>query len=59
MFWLNSFPTKSGILDTYSLQNILTGTGIDFNNHRKLIFGAYVKDNEYQYKTNKMKERLR
>ena len=41
--WLNTFPAKHGISDTYSPRMIITGKGIDYDKQCKTAFGAYVQ----------------
>jgi hypothetical protein len=44
--WLNSFPAIGGVFDTLSPRTIINGTTINYNNHCKLEFGAYVQTHE-------------
>jgi hypothetical protein len=46
VFWLNSFPAGDGVSNTLSPRAIVTGSHIDFNQHCKLEFGAYVQAHE-------------
>jgi hypothetical protein len=39
-FWINAFPSSSGVSSTYSPRTIMTGTALDFAKHCKLPFGA-------------------
>jgi hypothetical protein len=55
--WLNAFPPSSGVSDTYSPRNIITGTSLDYSNHCKVPFGAYVETHEENSPTNTMHER--
>jgi hypothetical protein len=45
-FWLNSFPSDSGISDVLSPRAIVTGSSIDFHRHCQLEFGSYVQVHE-------------
>ena len=38
--WLNTFPAKKGISDTYSPLMIVTGKNIDYEQQCKTAFGA-------------------
>jgi hypothetical protein len=46
VFWLNSYPAVGGISDTMSPRTIVTGTTINYNNHCKLEYNAYVQTHE-------------
>jgi hypothetical protein len=59
VLWLNAFPPLSGVSNTYSLRTIMTGTTLDYNNHCRLPFGAYVETHEDNGTTNTMVERTR
>ena len=39
VFWMNVYPRKSGVSDTMSPSNIITGLMIYSNKHYKLQFG--------------------
>jgi hypothetical protein len=54
--WLNAFPPSSGISDTFSPRTIMTGTTLDYENHCKLPFGAYVETHEERSRTNTLYE---
>ena len=43
IFWLNSFPSKSGILTVHSPRKIITGQQLDFKKCSLLPFRAYVQ----------------
>ena len=49
---LNNIPHKVGAPYPYSLQNILTGTQIYFNNHCHAQFGTNKETHEDPYPTN-------
>ncbi len=56
--WLNSFPRRNGISDTYSPRTIITGKTIDYTRQCRIPFGSYVQayqDNDV--KTNTERER--
>ncbi len=47
--WLNSFPTRNGISDTYSPRTIITGKAINYERQCRIPFGSFVQayiDNE-------------
>jgi len=46
IFWLNSFPSDSGLSRTQSPRVLMTGTGIDYNLHCRLECGSYVQTHE-------------
>jgi hypothetical protein len=46
VFWLNSFPAKDGVSDKISPRSMITGETIDYNNHCRIEFGAYVHTHE-------------
>lgn len=50
--WVNAFPPKSGVSETLSLRNIMTGMQFDYNKHCKYPFGAYGQAHEEPDKTN-------
>ena len=56
VFWINFFPPNIRILATYSPRTTITGIKINFNNHCKLQFGAYVQAHEDRVKTNTIQE---
>ena len=55
--WLNTFPAKHGISDTYSPRMIVTGKGIDYDKQCKTAFGAYVQTLNESNPTNTMAPR--
>jgi hypothetical protein len=59
VLWYNAFPPLSGVSKTYSPRTIMTGTTLDYANHLKLPFCAYVETHEENNPTNMMKERTR
>ena len=46
VFWVNCFPHKDGIHNTFSPLTVVTGSKIDFNKHCRLQFGVYVQIHE-------------
>jgi len=46
VFWINCFPHKDGIHNTFSPLTVVTGSKIDFNKHCRLQLGAYVQIHE-------------
>ena len=46
VFWLKICPRKSGVSNTMSPRNIITGLTIDYLNHCKINFGKYVQTHE-------------
>ena len=46
VMWLGSLPPKDGISKTHSPWQLIVGTKLDFNIHRKLEFGPYVQVHE-------------
>ncbi len=56
--WLNTFPIKNGVSDTYSPRTIIEGKTISYEKHCKIPFGSFVQayeDNGEQ--TNTTQER--
>ena len=45
-FWLNAFPSKSGVSMNHSPQKIITGQQLDYKKQCKLSFGSYVQTHE-------------
>jgi hypothetical protein len=41
VFWLNGFPHKLGISQTFSPRTIVTGLSIDYNKHCRIEYGQY------------------
>ena len=52
VMFLNAFPPKSGISNTYSPLTIMTGKSLDWNKSCKLQFRAYVQVHEDRNVTN-------
>ena len=52
--WINTFPAKGGVSDTYSPRAIVTGKGIDYNKQCKTAFGTYVQATNKTNPTNTM-----
>ena len=48
VYWLNSFPSESGISSTLSPKALVTESKPDYHNHFKLEFGTYVQTHEVQ-----------
>lgn len=46
VFWLNAFPSQSGISDTISPRTIITRQEVDFNHHCRYEFGQYLHTHE-------------
>jgi hypothetical protein len=46
IFWLNTFPHRSGISQTMSPCNIVTGLDVDYKKHCRIEFGQYVQTHE-------------
>lgn len=57
VFWVNSFPKKSGVSDTMSPREIVKGVKIDFARDCALPFGAYVQLHEKHTPSNSLKPR--
>ena len=55
--WINSFPRKTGISDTYSPNALLTQQGVDYNKDCLLSFGSYVQAANNNNPTNTPKPR--
>jgi hypothetical protein len=51
-FWLNAFPSESGISDELSLREIILRRGIDFQKHCRVPFGTYVEAHDDPMITN-------
>ena len=43
VMWLNAFPCKNGISNTFSPRTIITGTTMSYRLHARLPFGAYAE----------------
>ena len=54
-YWLNAFPSKTGVSTTLSPANIVLGRSNPDFNHNKIIFGSYALT--YTGTTNNMKAR--
>ena len=52
IFWLNAFPSKSGISTVHSPRKIITGQQLDFKKCCLLPFGAYVQTHEEPFPSN-------
>jgi hypothetical protein len=46
VFWLNAFPNKLGVSQTLSPRNIVTGLGIDYTKHCRIVYGQYMQTHE-------------
>ena len=46
VYWLNSFPSESGISSTLSPKALVMGHKPDYHNHCKLEFNTYVQTHE-------------
>jgi len=46
VYWLNIFPSESGVSSTLSPKALVTGCKPDIHNHCKLEFGTYVQTHE-------------
>jgi hypothetical protein len=46
VFWLNCFPSASGVSTNVSPRTIVTGQSIDYAKHCRLEFGSYVQTHE-------------
>jgi hypothetical protein len=57
--WLNDFPPKSGVLDTFRPRTIMTGTSLSCKQNCKVPFGVYVETHEENNPSNTMVERTR
>jgi hypothetical protein len=57
IFWLNAFPSESGISDEYSPRELILRRGIDFNKHCRVPFGTYVEAHDDPIVTNDSKPR--
>ncbi len=55
--WLNSFPPKGGVSQTYSPRAVVTGRAIDYKKHCLIPFGSYVEATMENTPTNSMLER--
>ena len=52
VMFLNVFPPKSGLSNTYSPRSIMTSKDLDWNKICKLHFGAYAQVHEDRNVTN-------
>jgi hypothetical protein len=46
IMWLNAFPVKGGVSPTISPRAIVTGAGLDYNDHFQMQCGKYVQTHE-------------
>ena len=54
LLWLNNFPAKQGIKENPP-REIITVREVDFNKHRKAVFGSYVESRTVVTAKNSMK----
>ena len=54
VLWLNAFPAKSGILATYSPQELLVRWKLDYKNHCQVLPGTYCETHNEPVPTNTM-----
>ena len=54
LLWLNNFPAKKGIKENPP-REIITVREVDFNKHRKAVFGSYVESRTVVTAKNSMK----
>jgi hypothetical protein len=52
-------PPSSGVSDADSTRTIIMGTALDYANHRKSPFRAYIEAHEDQVRTHTLEERIR
>eukprot|EP00957_Ditylum_brightwellii_P045644 3463224-Ditylum_brightwellii.AAC.1 len=57
IMWLNAFAPKSSISSTYSPQTILYGSNLNYKQHCKVPFGAYMQTHKENAPTNSMDDR--
>ena len=57
MVFLNAYPPKSGLSDTYIPCTIMTGKSLDWKKSCKLHFGAYMQVHKERNVTNTLEER--
>ena len=57
VMFLNAFPPKSDLSNTYSPHTIMTGKALDCKKRFNLHFGAYAQVHEYRNVTNTLEER--
>eukprot|EP00957_Ditylum_brightwellii_P139192 10609425-Ditylum_brightwellii.AAC.1 len=55
--WLNAFAPKSSILSTCSPRAILCGSNLNYKQHCKVPFGAYVQTHKDNAPMNSMEDR--
>eukprot|EP00957_Ditylum_brightwellii_P143149 10906854-Ditylum_brightwellii.AAC.1 len=44
--WLNAFPPRGGVSNTFSLRTIITGMVLNTNKHCRIPFGSYAQTHE-------------
>lgn len=57
VMWLNNFPAATGISSTFSPQELILRTRLDYNKHCRSPFGAYYKTHRENNPTNSMLSR--
>ncbi|KAL7509413.1 hypothetical protein ACHAXN_008345, partial [Cyclotella atomus] len=57
VFWLNAFPSESGISDEYSPRELILRRGIDFSKHCRVPFGTYSEAHNDPITTNDARPR--
>ena len=52
IIWINGLPVGRGLSSNLSHRTIMTGKNLEFNKHKKHVFGAYAKTHESMNPTN-------
>jgi hypothetical protein len=57
VFWINAFPSDSGVSTVHSLREIVTGLKVDYKKHCRARWGSYVEASDDLDITNTMRDR--
>jgi hypothetical protein len=57
VFWINAFPSDSGVSSVHSPREIVTGLKIDYSKHCRARWGSYVEASDDLDVTNTMRDR--
>ena len=57
VFWLNAFPTKSGVSRQFSPRELVPRLKADYAKHCRVLFGSYCEVHDEPSPSNSMKPR--
>jgi hypothetical protein len=57
VFWLNTFPVKTGISGVYSSRELFLGWRLDYNKHCRVLPGTYCEVHDEPVPSNTMTSR--